>query len=195
MMGSSGEPWGYYPQDSNGLAVQSALAEPCACPVYMPTQVAVCSPLGDGGCAGERCEEAPNVLPPVPSHKLLGVRIPIWGHYCGSGHGCRGPIPPCPRPIDEVDACCREHDICYGQHDCDTPCWWVLKCACRDCDIRLGLCAAKADCSRSPNPRGCAVARIAIEGAMAITASRNCLIPLPPYPIPTPPFPIPPFFP
>ena len=50
MMGSSGEPWGYYPQDSNGLAVQSALAEPCACPVFAPTNVAVCSPLVDGGC-------------------------------------------------------------------------------------------------------------------------------------------------
>lgn len=48
-MGSSSSSWDYYPHDSNGLAVQSALAEPCACPVYMPTQVAVCSPLGDGG--------------------------------------------------------------------------------------------------------------------------------------------------
>ncbi len=50
MMGSSGEPWGYYPQDSNGLAVQNPPAEPCACPGFAPTNVAVCSPLVDGGC-------------------------------------------------------------------------------------------------------------------------------------------------
>ncbi len=65
MMGSSGDLWGYYPQDSNGLAVQNAPAEPCACPVFAPTNGAVYSLLVDGGCGGGQCEEMPPQLPPA----------------------------------------------------------------------------------------------------------------------------------
>ncbi|OYT68205.1 MAG: hypothetical protein CFK48_12445, partial [Armatimonadetes bacterium CP1_7O] len=36
MMGATGEPSGYYPMDSNGLTVQSAMTAPCACPVIAP---------------------------------------------------------------------------------------------------------------------------------------------------------------
>lgn len=62
MMTQAGEPWGYYPQDSNGLAVQYALAEPCACPVVDPMQVAVCSPLVDGGCGRSECDVSPVIF-------------------------------------------------------------------------------------------------------------------------------------
>ncbi len=31
MMGSSGEPWGHYPRDSSGLAVQSEVLAACLC--------------------------------------------------------------------------------------------------------------------------------------------------------------------
>lgn len=34
--------------------------------------------------------------------------IPIYGNWCGPGHG-GGP------PIDAVDAVCRAHDRCYGR--------------------------------------------------------------------------------
>lgn len=33
MMGATGEPSGYYPMDSNGLAVQNAPAQPCICAI------------------------------------------------------------------------------------------------------------------------------------------------------------------
>ena len=46
VMGTTGEPSGYYPMDSNGLAVQNAPAQPCVCPVFAPAQTAVCSSLG-----------------------------------------------------------------------------------------------------------------------------------------------------
>jgi len=45
MMGATGEPSGYYPMDSNGLAVQSAPAQPCVCAGVMPTPTAACPPL------------------------------------------------------------------------------------------------------------------------------------------------------
>jgi len=43
----------------------------------------------------------------------------VYGNYCGPGHG--DPTRKTP-PIDDVDACCREHDLCfkpdYGYSDC-----------------------------------------------------------------------------
>jgi len=50
MMGMSGEPSGYYPTDSNGLNLLNAPSAPCKCAVVVPTQTAVCPPLGYGGC-------------------------------------------------------------------------------------------------------------------------------------------------
>jgi len=61
MMGATGEPSGYYPMDSNGLAVQSALPAPCACPVIAPVSGTVCLPLRYGGCEGGRCGEGPDL--------------------------------------------------------------------------------------------------------------------------------------
>ncbi|CUU09933.1 hypothetical protein GBSOP10_106221 [Armatimonadetes bacterium GBS] len=78
-MGQFGDVWGYYPQDSDGLAVQSALAEPCACPVFAPTQVAVCSPLVDGGCAGERCEEVNSAIFLIAFGVCIPqIQLPPW---------------------------------------------------------------------------------------------------------------------
>ena len=62
MMGATGEPSGYYPMDSNGLAVQNAPAQPCVCAVVMPAQTAACSPLGYGGCEVGKC--APQICIP-----------------------------------------------------------------------------------------------------------------------------------
>ncbi|OYT74480.1 MAG: hypothetical protein CFK49_08220 [Armatimonadetes bacterium JP3_11] len=45
MIGVTGEPSGYYPMDSNGLTVQSAMTAPCACPVIAPVSGTVCPPL------------------------------------------------------------------------------------------------------------------------------------------------------
>jgi hypothetical protein len=75
MMGTTGEPSGYYPMDSNGLAVQNAPAQPCVCPVFAPAQTAVCSSLGYGACAGGECGDIPPLLPPNPS--LPAVPNPI----------------------------------------------------------------------------------------------------------------------
>ena len=36
--------------------------------------------------------------------------MPVYGNYCGIGHG--DPTGKTP-PIDAVDAVCREHDMCY----------------------------------------------------------------------------------
>lgn len=58
MMGQAGEPWGYYPQDSNGLAVQSEVPAACVCVVYSQ---GLCAPIVDGGCA-ERCEEVNSAI-------------------------------------------------------------------------------------------------------------------------------------
>ncbi len=38
------------------------------------------------------------------------VRLPVYGNYCGRGHG--DPTGSTP-PIDAVDAVCREHNMCY----------------------------------------------------------------------------------
>ena len=38
------------------------------------------------------------------------LSMPVYGNYCGMGHG--DPTGKTP-PIDAVDAVCREHDLCY----------------------------------------------------------------------------------
>src|SRR3712207_3316462 len=39
------------------------------------------------------------------------LSFPVYGNYCGFGHGDPSGNTP---PIDAVDAVCREHDLCYG---------------------------------------------------------------------------------
>ncbi len=68
MMGQAGEPYGYYPTDSNGLSVGTAPPVACVCVIFLQ---GVCAPILDGGCPGGSCNEMPPVLPPktpsVPS--------------------------------------------------------------------------------------------------------------------------------
>ncbi len=73
MMGQTGEPYGYYPMDSNGLSVQTELPAPCAC-VVQPQAPEACSPLGYGGCVNEPCAE-PNGDPQLLA---LGILICQW---------------------------------------------------------------------------------------------------------------------
>jgi hypothetical protein len=48
------------------------------------------------------------------------LSLPVYGNYCGLGHGDpTGNMP----PIDAVDAVCREHDLCYAlRGDFDSRC-------------------------------------------------------------------------
>ncbi|MEJ5384247.1 MAG: hypothetical protein WHS44_05125 [Fimbriimonadales bacterium] len=138
MMTQAGEPWGYYPQDSNGLAVQSAPAEPCACPVFAPTNVAVCSPLVDGGCGGSVCDVSPATFG-IDITKCLGGKkdkkktyqmcvdfCKVFANaYCkGAGFGID---PRVGRICDLIskkgcEAICKDiHDRKYFT-DCWTPC-------------------------------------------------------------------------
>ena len=41
------------------------------------------------------------------------LSLPVYGNYCGFGHG--DPTGNTP-PVDAVDAVCREHDRCYALH-------------------------------------------------------------------------------
>ena len=40
------------------------------------------------------------------------LSLPVYGNYCGRGHGDRTGNKP---PVDAVDAVCREHDLCYAR--------------------------------------------------------------------------------
>ena len=67
----------------------------------------VLSEVAKGGLPGNR--GAPQQL-----------SLPVYGNYCGLGHGDpTGNMP----PIDAVDAVCREHDLCYAlRGDFDSRC-------------------------------------------------------------------------
>ncbi|HSK86139.1 MAG TPA: hypothetical protein VK902_22425 [Rubrobacter sp.] len=39
------------------------------------------------------------------------LSLPVYGNYCGRGHGDPTGKQP---PVDAVDAVCREHNMCYG---------------------------------------------------------------------------------
>ena len=48
------------------------------------------------------------------------LSLPVYGNYCGRGHGDRTGNKP---PVDAVDAVCREHDLCYARlGDFDVRC-------------------------------------------------------------------------
>jgi hypothetical protein len=52
------------------------------------------------------------------------LSLPVYGNYCGRGHGDPTGNKP---PIDAVDAVCREHDLCYARlGDFDGRCDRVL---------------------------------------------------------------------
>ncbi len=40
------------------------------------------------------------------------LSLPVYGNYCGRGHGDPTGDKP---PVDAVDAVCREHDLCYAR--------------------------------------------------------------------------------
>jgi len=188
MMGANGGTSEYYPTDSNGLNLLNAPSAPCKCAVVVPTQTAVCPPLGYGSCRGGQCEEMPPVLPPSPSppRRPLSLSFPVYGFWCGMGHPPRVPnlnYGDCsphnpnvfPQPQDELDSCCCKHDECFENNGCNNLCVWRFSCACVACDLALIACASRADCSRSPNPAFCRRAKAAIILWMALQASRICL--------------------
>jgi len=54
--------------------------------------------------------ELPKIDAPDNQITHQHVSLPVYGNYCGRGHG--DPTGRTP-PIDAVDAVCREHDMCY----------------------------------------------------------------------------------
>ena len=87
----------------------------------------------------KRAGEAPTIIAPYLGEITLPLRpglvkigassdwgkprrlsLPVYGNYCGVGHG--DPTGKTP-PIDAVDAVCREHDLCYARlGDFDSRC-------------------------------------------------------------------------
>jgi len=95
MMGATGEPSGYYPMDSNGLSVQSAMTAPCVCPVIAPVSGTVCPPLGYGGCEDEdECATVPHDPTPNDNHTIeplrYGKRCSAWQRWWCHNITCRG---------------------------------------------------------------------------------------------------------
>jgi hypothetical protein len=61
MMGATGEPSGYYPTDSNGLAVGQTPPVACVCYIFLQN---LCAPIVDRACSGN---EEPVLYVPQPS--------------------------------------------------------------------------------------------------------------------------------
>ena len=78
------------------------------------------NPKGGGLLPGDLLRDVAGLPAPLAS-ELAGLlpldqispdelSMPVYGNYCGMGHG--DPTGETP-PIDAVDAVCREHDMCY----------------------------------------------------------------------------------
>lgn len=104
---------------------------------------------GGGGGTGGGC------TPLFPS----GSGLPIYGNYCGPGHGDPTYMTP---PVDAVDAVCMAHDMCY-----DT--FGYFNCAC-DRALIAGMPAAIA---ASP----CLSGKTAGAAAMTYFAGATCFCP------------------
>jgi len=66
----------------------------------------------------------------------LDLELPIYGNYCGPGHGDKTGCSPA---IDRVDASCCKHDVCYDQRG-------YFDCGC-DCDLVRSMPGAIANTS------------------------------------------------
>ena len=65
---------------------------------------------------GPTAAGAPRPAVGIPIPELSGLTerpssLPVYGNYCGRGHG--DPTYKTP-PVDAVDLACREHNRCYG---------------------------------------------------------------------------------
>ena len=111
------------------------------------------------------------------------AQLPIYGNYCGPGHG--DPTG-CKEAIDEVDAVCCRHDVCYdqlGSHDCR-------------CDLQLLAEIPTAISKEAAKGNAAAVtAGLAIEAAFTFKPCKcgEFCIPIPGFPDPCIPIIIPPF--
>lgn len=82
--------------------------------------------------------------------------IPIYGNYCGPGHG---DATGCQPAKDQVDATCCRHDVCYDQRG-------YFDCKC-DCDLVRRMSSAIASTSSDSG-------KAAGAAAMALFATSPC---------------------
>jgi hypothetical protein len=69
---------------------------------------------GHGGAVPNTGDPRPLAGIPIPGLSGLTERprsLPLYGNYCGRGHGDPSYRTP---PVDAVDLACREHNRCYG---------------------------------------------------------------------------------
>ncbi len=105
MMGANGGTSGYYPTDSNGLNLLNAPSQPCKCSVIEPVRIAVCPPLGYGGCDGSGGSCNPPLMPLLPPNPPFIYPIPIL-------------LPPIPVPNDQKG---RPSARCMGDKPIGIP--------------------------------------------------------------------------
>ncbi len=74
-----------------------------------PTAGAVHPPSGTAGPVASGLAKTGALDNRLASRQLS---LPVYGNYCGRGHG--DPTGNAP-PVDAVDAVCREHDRCYAR--------------------------------------------------------------------------------
>ena len=75
---------------------------------YLVGETSIPTPLGE--VPVPVLYQAAKIAPPDDRGTPRQARLPVYGNYCGLGHG--DPTFRTP-PVDAVDAVCREHDRCY----------------------------------------------------------------------------------
>lgn len=68
--------------------------------------------------------EKNTLIKKLPKRIKRGIKV--YGNWCGPGHSGPG------KPVDAIDACCKQHDLCY-----DGLKWWQSK---KGCDLKLTKC-------------------------------------------------------
>lgn len=95
----------------------------------------------------------------LAKYNMALVELPVYGKYCGPGHG----DPSGCKPDDAVDAVCCTHDRCYSDG--------YLDCGC-DCDLVRSMAAA---IENTPSSSG----KAAGTAASALFALSPCTFPGP----------------
>jgi hypothetical protein len=91
-----------------------------------------------------------------------------YGWYCGENNPGRGQDP---QPVDQVDAACKQHDICYGGYGlAGSGGVFGQSVEGRACDKQLCSTLRFADCSTSTTPVQCEAARVTIVNIFCLNS-------------------------
>jgi hypothetical protein len=109
-------------------------------------------------------EFALGIRPHYGRGAIAPLELAVYGRYCGPDYG--DPTG-CTAPVDQVDAVCCRHDVCYGENG-------YFDCGC-DCQLVEAMPSAIADTSSAQGKAAGTAAMIFFANSPCVTRAEVCI--------------------